>query len=127
MATRRKTAGKRSKGPSDLEVLFANLWAIAGDRTRRPVREYRFAENRGWRFDFAWPDSGVKVAVELEGGVWTGGRHTRGAGFIADCEKYNFASEIGWVVLRYTRDDLEKRSVQTIQQIRRVIERRATE
>lgn len=123
MATRRKTAGKRSKGPSDLEVAFANLWAIAGDRTRRPVREYQFAENRGWRFDFAWPD--LKVAVEVEGGVWSQGRHTRGQGFIDDCEKYSAAAEFGWLVLRYTERDLNSRSVQVIQQVRRTIDRRA--
>ena len=42
------------------------------------------------------------VAVEVEGGVWTGGRHTRGKGFEADCEKYNAATERGWRVLRVT-------------------------
>lgn len=65
-----------------------------------PVREFRFAPPRRWRFDFAWPD--VKVALEVEGGIWGGGRHTRGAGFIADCDKYNAAALAGWRVFRIT-------------------------
>lgn len=63
-------------------------------------REYRFAAPRRWRFDFAW--SAVKLAVEIEGGVWSSGRHTRGAGFEADCEKYAVATVLGWRVLRVT-------------------------
>lgn len=63
-----------------------------------PVREHRFHPVRRWRFDYAWP--GEKVALEVEGGVWTGGRHTRGAGFVADIEKYNAAVVAGWRVVR---------------------------
>ena len=69
-----------------------------------PQREYRFAPPRRWRFDFAWPDQ--KVAVEVEGGTFTGGRHTRGAAFEKDCEKYNEATIGGWQVLRVTPDQV---------------------
>jgi hypothetical protein len=65
-----------------------------------PAREHRFCDHRGWRFDFAWPDR--MLALEVEGGIWSGGRHTRGAGFEADCEKYNTATISGWRVLRVT-------------------------
>ena len=58
------------------------------------------ADLRDWRFDFAWPDRGL--AVEVEGGTWSGGRHTRGGGFEGDCEKYNAAALLGWKVLRFT-------------------------
>jgi hypothetical protein len=61
--------------------------------------EYRFAQPRLYRFDFAWP--GLLVAVEIEGGIWNGGRHTRARGFIEDARKYNLAAEMGWTVLRY--------------------------
>jgi very-short-patch-repair endonuclease len=63
-------------------------------------REYKFNVSRKWRFDFAFPDK--KIAVEIEGGTWKQGRHTRGAGFEKDCEKYNQAVLDGWRVLRFT-------------------------
>lgn len=66
------------------------------------VPEFRFAPPRRWRFDFAWPQH--KIALEVEGGVWTKGRHTRGAGFMADIEKYNEAACLGWRVVRTTPD-----------------------
>lgn len=40
------------------------------------------------------------VALEVEGGVFTGGRHTRGGGFVGDMEKYNTATIMGWRILR---------------------------
>lgn len=69
-----------------------------------PVAEYKFDEQRKWRFDFAFPST--RVALEVEGGVWTGGRHTRGAGFLKDIEKYNRAAVLGWRVLRTTPSEL---------------------
>ena len=65
-----------------------------------PSREYAFTEKRRWRFDFAWPAR--KLAVEIEGGIFSGGRHTRGSGFEKDCEKYAEAVLAGWRVLRVT-------------------------
>ena len=67
-----------------------------------PEREFKFHPKRKWRFDFAFPD--VKIAVEIEGGVWSGGRHTRAGGFTKDCEKYNAAALLGWRVFRFTSD-----------------------
>lgn len=81
---------------SDLEDRFA--FQIKALKLPAANREYRFHDKRKWRFDFAWPEH--KVAVEIEGGVWTGGRHTRGSGFVADIEKYNAAALLGWKVLR---------------------------
>ncbi len=65
-----------------------------------PEREYRFAPPRRWRFDFAWPD--LLIALEVEGGTRTGGRHVRGDGYEKDCEKYNEAAIRGWRILRVT-------------------------
>lgn len=70
-------------------------------------QEYRFrglCGKRRWRFDFVLGDPNINlpVAVEVEGGIWTQGRHSRGGhSFAADCEKYTQASLMGWSVLRY--------------------------
>ena len=77
--------------------------------------EYRFCERR-WRFDFAEPN--VKLAIEIEGGVWIKGRHIRGSGFIKDIEKYNKAIELGWTILRYTPQQLNK--TETYSQIKNI-------
>jgi hypothetical protein len=69
------------------------------------VAEYRFHPRRRWRFDWAWPSA--RVALEIEGGAWTQGRHTRGKGFVADMEKYNAATLAGWRVLRVTPQQFE--------------------
>ena len=64
------------------------------------VTEYRFHPVRRWRFDYAWVDA--RLALEVEGGAWTRGRHTRGKGFIGDMTKYNTATIMGWRILRVT-------------------------
>jgi hypothetical protein len=71
----------------------------------QPVRELVFARPRRWRFDLAWPD--YLVATEAEGATWVQGRHTTGAGFAADVIKYNEAAIRGWLVLRFTSNQIE--------------------
>jgi hypothetical protein len=65
-----------------------------------PQREFIFHPTRKWRFDYAWPER--MIAIEVEGGVFVGGRHSSGAGMTKDCEKYNYAALLGWKVLRFT-------------------------
>jgi hypothetical protein len=79
--------------------------------------EYPFSTTRDWRFDVAWPSR--KIAVEIEGGVWSGGRHTRGAGFLADMEKYNAAVCLGWSVLRFTPDQVSSGAAEPALQVLR--------
>jgi very-short-patch-repair endonuclease len=67
-----------------------------------PEREYRFCEGRRWRFDFAFPEQ--MIAIEIEGGIWSRGRHTRPQGYEKDLEKYNMATRLGWSVYRFTTD-----------------------
>ena len=57
-------------------------------------------------FDFAIPDK--KVAFEIEGGVWSKGRHLNPIGFMKDCKKYNLATYQGWKVYRIPSPWLEK-------------------
>ena len=61
------------------------------------------------RSPVAWPAR--KVAAECEGGTWGASdgkksRHTTGEGYRGDCEKYNQAQISGWIVLRFTVDQI---------------------
>lgn len=77
-----------------------------------PVYEFRFDERHRWRWDMAWPrlhaSNGrmLKVAVEVNGGAWSGGRHVRGEGYLNDLEKLNAGQIQGWIVLQYPPERL---------------------
>ncbi len=78
---------------------------VVGVGLPKPEREHRFHATRKWRFDLAWPAE--MLAVEVHGGVWTGGRHTRGAGFVRDREKMNEAVLLGWRVLEVVPEHID--------------------
>lgn len=86
--------------PSTSKPLDALGFILESIGLPAPAREYRFAPPRLWRFDYAWPDR--RLALEIEGGTYSGGRHVRGKGYERDCEKYNAAALAGWMVLRVT-------------------------
>ena len=88
-------------------------------RFPEPEPEYRFHRVRRWRFDFAWPEH--KVALEIEGGVWTRGRHVRPHGFLRDIEKYNWATALGWRVLRATPQMVSDADPRLIDWLERVL------
>ena len=88
---------------SNLEEQF--LLFLKSENIELPRREFRFHPTRRWRADFAWVDE--KLLVEIEGGNWSHGRHTRGAGFEEDCIKYNAAALLGYTVLRFTGNLVE--------------------
>lgn len=69
-----------------------------------PLREVRFHSERKWRWDLCFPQA--HLAIEVEGGTWVNGRHSRGTGFIRDCQKHNEGTLLGWRILRFTRDQV---------------------
>ena len=81
------------------------------------LKEFKFHPTRKWRFDYAIPQ--YKIALEVEGGVYSGGRHVRPNGFLGDMEKYNTATLMGWRVFRTVPDALLSRA--TIALIQRAI------
>ena len=98
-------AGLGVKGaavPSILEQQFAALLSAHGVAYEQ---EYKFHPTRRWTFDFALPNH--QIAVEVEGGTRSNGRHVREPGYSDDCEKYNAATMLGWRMLRVTSDMLK--------------------
>ena len=67
-----------------------------------PQRQFRFHPTRKWVLDFAWTDR--LVGVEVNGGTYTRGAHSRHWGQKRDCEKNNAALLEGWVVFAFTSD-----------------------
>ena len=68
-------------------------------------QEFKFCVDRKWRADFHIV--GHKLLVEVEGGIWSGGRHTRAKGYIGDMEKYNAAVGLGYRVLRFSTEQVK--------------------
>ena len=80
-------------------------------------QEFEFHPKRKWRADFHLV--GKKILVEVEGAIWSGGRHTRGKGYIGDMEKYNAATMMGYQVIRFSTDQVK--SGHAIQQIEKMV------
>lgn len=65
--------------------------------------QVQFHPVRKWRMDFVVaPQSRRPVAIEVQGGVYTNGSHTRGQGYEKDCEKSFYGQMLGWRVLAVT-------------------------
>lgn len=69
-----------------------------------PVPEFKFHPTRLWRFDWMFPNT--FVAIEIQGGIWISGRHSRGKGQLKDFEKCNVAQCMGYIVLQITHQQI---------------------
>ncbi|BCX73991.1 endonuclease domain-containing protein [Acinetobacter sp. Tol 5] len=107
-STRKKSKHKSStrvqthRGESIGESLLTNQLRVLNICFEQ---EYKFHPKRKWRADFLIV--GKKILVEVEGGVWSNGRHTRGKGYIGDMEKYNAAVLMGYQVLRFSTEQVK--------------------
>lgn len=121
---RARTAVARKGEKADYVVLLMDQ--IAEASLPEPAMEYRFVQERKWRFDLCWPDK--MVALEVDGGsygrtitchncgqivkmplqdgrqvvVRLGGRHNSGIGFEKDREKWAHAVIMGWRIVGVT-------------------------
>lgn len=102
---------------STLERKFLDVWQWLNgpDLERETLFDLEAGGGRKWRADFV--HRSTKTMIEIEGGAWTGGRHTRGTGFTEDATKYLRAWELGWGVVRLTEKQI------TEQDVRRIIAR----
>jgi very-short-patch-repair endonuclease len=101
---------------SNLEELL--LLLIRTEGLPEPEREYRFHPVRRWRFDFSYPER--KIGIEVQGGTYIRGAHSRGTGLERDYEKYNQAQVLGWDVYQFSRKMIE--SGEAIETIRKALE-----
>lgn len=79
------------------EVLYSHI-LVAGIPV--PERQEKIIPNRKFQFDFSWPL--YKIVVEVDGGEWIQGRHSRGKGMASDNEKMNEVQLLGWKIFRFT-------------------------
>lgn len=88
---------KRSKAK---DWIGWNLLYWANKNKLQLQEEYKFHEERKWRFDWALP--AAKIAVEFEGGIHDrNGSHTSVKDIMRDTEKYNAAAGMNWKVFRF--------------------------
>lgn len=87
-----------------------------------PRTEYLFDSVRRWRFDFAWPGADapgwhgtpLKLAIEIDGGLFVNGAHNRGMALLGQYEKDREAQLQGWMVLRYSPQQLHLAAVDVL-------------
>ena len=101
---------ERRASAGTLKVLFEAAWEHLDGPAL--TAEYKFHPDRRWRADYC--HEATRTIVELEGGVWTGGRHTRGRGYIDDTRKYNAATSLGYSVYRLPTGEITIANVQMI-------------
>lgn len=101
----------------DSELEMALLTRL--ERHGLPIGEgqHRFVPGRQYRFDRCWPVQ--LVAVEIQGGLWVNGAHSRGSGVERDCLKLSMAAALGWRVLPISKAMIE--SGQAISLIRQAL------
>lgn len=101
---KKRTAPAQVRGGSKGEQLLATQLRAA--QIYGWQCEYRFLPPRRWRLDFAFIE--FSLAIEVEGGAFSNGRHTRGKGFEADCEKYSALAIEGWRLIRCTPGQIKE-------------------
>lgn len=82
------------------------------------ISELKFDSARKFKFDYG--NIRLKIAIEIEGGIYTGTGHAKIGRYLSDMEKYNSAEIRGWIILRYAHGQEDK----IPNDIRRAIEKR---
>jgi hypothetical protein len=78
-----------------------------------------------YRADFAWPYA--EVALEIQGGTWTLGKHSSGVGIERDCAKSFTAQASGWLCFALTGTMLKAQEQIWLPKLAAVIERRSAD
>ncbi len=92
--------------PSHLEYKFDNLWDELYPEIELEA-EVKLIPKRKFRYDYVHHDS--KVIIEVNGGNWMGGRHTRPVNLVSEYEKLNLAQNLGFNVFILTGEMINER------------------
>lgn len=111
----------RGYGSKDAALEFCRHWEEYGT-TPYPKREVSLdGSPEQWRYDFLWELGRGALVVEIDGGIFSQGGHTRGVGFTKDCRKLNYATLQGFRVLRFTTQMLKDDPAGCIEQVLEVL------
>lgn len=98
-------------GNTERKLLYSELQKKLTELDRYTMAEVPFSHflptKRKFRADFLCPR--LKMIIEVNGGQFTGGRHTRGGkGYETDLEKLNLAQIHGYKVIQFTYEMLRR-------------------
>mgnify|MGYP006445078117 FL=1 len=99
---------------SHLEQLFELHW----ERLYPEVdlwAEQKLIPHRRFRFDFVHYPS--KTAIEVNGGNWGGGRHTRAGALNQEYEKILLAALEGYTVIFLSQDQIDEEYLEMVHQV----------
>lgn len=94
------TAAGRSRARASAGYLPIVTALCQADGWPVPVAEVRLIPSRRFRCDFVWSDH--RLVLEVQGGVFVAGRHSRGIGQVRDMEKFNLLTLAGYRLLQVT-------------------------
>lgn len=97
-------SAKKQKDKERIEAIHRQFMDWLNANKIAFVKEYKFCKERKWKIDYYLPD--LNAAIEVEGGVWSGGRHVNPKGFLKDMEKYNAITMAKIQLLRIDTDRL---------------------
>jgi very-short-patch-repair endonuclease len=86
-----------------------------------PARQHEVRDRRGRlvaRLDFAYPRA--RLGIEADGYRFHSGRRV----WTRDIERHNALIELGWTVLRFTWEDLQRREAAVAGRVRRFLSER---
>lgn len=97
------------------EYRFAAHHVGLGKGIRKRLED---ADMQDWRYDFFFAD--YDLAVELNGGNWSGGRHTRPQALQSEYRKINAAALLGHTLLIF--DTGMVKSGEAVQRVKAIID-----
>lgn len=90
----------RKRLEAEIRQNFAKQFEAIWQRLGGPElsKEVKISDEREFKNDYVHIPT--KVIIEVDGGVYNGGRHVRAKGFINDCVKLNMATMAGYSIIR---------------------------